>query len=133
MHIAIGGFLFFFSSRRRHTRCALVTGVQTCALPITYYRIIAILVAKLRYIVTTTRRPPRKIERGFSTTCPVEVQRTRRTEWSAAAGRAPFTAEREGKGKTARPQSRRSGTVPPRCAPRGEATSPAIRSRSGEG
>src|SRR3546814_6341269 len=30
-----GIFLFFvFSSRRRHTRCALVTGVQTCALPI---------------------------------------------------------------------------------------------------
>src|SRR3546814_6205160 len=28
--------LFFFSSRRRHTRCALVTGVQTCALPISY-------------------------------------------------------------------------------------------------
>src|SRR3546814_19451507 len=27
-------FLFFFSSRRRHTRCALVTGVKTCALPI---------------------------------------------------------------------------------------------------
>src|SRR3546814_4682688 len=29
-------FCFFFSSRRRHTRCALVTGVQTCALPISY-------------------------------------------------------------------------------------------------
>src|SRR3546814_9048128 len=28
--------VFFFSSRRRHTRCALVTGVQTCALPIYY-------------------------------------------------------------------------------------------------
>src|SRR3546814_9283870 len=27
-------FVFFFSSRRRHTRCALATGVQTCALPI---------------------------------------------------------------------------------------------------
>src|SRR3546814_6078256 len=27
-------FFFFFSSRIRHTRCALVTGVQTCALPI---------------------------------------------------------------------------------------------------
>src|SRR3546814_6208663 len=27
-------YLCFFSSRRRHTRCALVTGVQTCALPI---------------------------------------------------------------------------------------------------
>src|SRR3546814_354582 len=30
-------FFFFFSSRRRHTRCALVTGVQTCALPICQY------------------------------------------------------------------------------------------------
>src|SRR3546814_4903349 len=28
---------FFFSSRRRHTRCALVTGVQTCALPISWW------------------------------------------------------------------------------------------------
>src|SRR3546814_6931425 len=27
-------YLFFVSSRQRHTRCALVTGVQTCALPI---------------------------------------------------------------------------------------------------
>ena len=31
--LASGGV---FSSRRRHTRCALVTGVQTCALPICY-------------------------------------------------------------------------------------------------
>src|SRR3546814_10532836 len=29
---------YFFSSRRRHTRCALVTGVQTCALPISTRR-----------------------------------------------------------------------------------------------
>src|SRR3546814_4332119 len=29
-------WFFFFSSRRRHTRCALVTGVQTCALPISF-------------------------------------------------------------------------------------------------
>src|SRR3546814_4682254 len=29
---------FFFSSRRRHTSCALVTGVQTCALPICWGR-----------------------------------------------------------------------------------------------
>src|SRR3546814_13851776 len=28
--------ILFFSSRRRHTRCALVTGVQTCALPISH-------------------------------------------------------------------------------------------------
>src|SRR3546814_18974376 len=31
---------FFFSSRRRHTRCALVTGVQTCALPIYHARVV---------------------------------------------------------------------------------------------
>src|SRR3546814_4036143 len=30
--------MFFFSSRRRHTRCALLTGVQTCALPISCLR-----------------------------------------------------------------------------------------------
>src|SRR3546814_10526327 len=30
-------YFFFFSSRRRHTRCALVTGVQTCALPISVH------------------------------------------------------------------------------------------------
>src|SRR3546814_10729787 len=29
-------YFFLFSSRRRHTRCALVTGVQTCALPISH-------------------------------------------------------------------------------------------------
>src|SRR3546814_6302173 len=28
--------IFFLSSRRRHTRCALVAGVQTCALPISF-------------------------------------------------------------------------------------------------
>src|SRR3546814_2101478 len=30
-------FDVFFSRRRRHTRCALVTGVQTCALPISAF------------------------------------------------------------------------------------------------
>src|SRR3546814_5849710 len=34
LRVAIQGGLFLFASRRRHTRCALVTGVQTCALPI---------------------------------------------------------------------------------------------------
>src|SRR3546814_6000835 len=33
-------FLFLCSSRRRHTRCALVTGVQTCALPISFARLV---------------------------------------------------------------------------------------------
>src|SRR3546814_7801599 len=34
MHLDCCIRVFFFASRRRHTRCALVTGVQTCALPI---------------------------------------------------------------------------------------------------
>src|SRR3546814_250460 len=34
--LVVISFHFFFSSRRRHTRCALVTGVQTCALPISH-------------------------------------------------------------------------------------------------
>src|SRR3546814_4933110 len=39
-------FMCFFSSRRRHTRCALVTGVQTCALPIwEYYKALRGLLA----------------------------------------------------------------------------------------
>src|SRR3546814_1480490 len=37
---------FFFSSRRRHTRCALVTGVQTCALPI-YQDAVAFLAQRI--------------------------------------------------------------------------------------
>src|SRR3546814_11045764 len=32
--------LFFFTSRSRHTRCALLSGVQTCALPICAVRIV---------------------------------------------------------------------------------------------
>src|SRR3546814_6731256 len=32
----------FFSSRRRHTRCALVPGVQTCALPIYFSQVDAL-------------------------------------------------------------------------------------------
>src|SRR3546814_8720447 len=34
MSVVLLCVIFLFSSRRRHTRCALVTGVQTCALPI---------------------------------------------------------------------------------------------------
>src|SRR3546814_9090605 len=45
--------LFFFSSRRRHTRCALVTGVQTCALPIPELH--SILIKALNAITTQER------------------------------------------------------------------------------
>src|SRR3546814_9212949 len=45
---------FFFSSRRRHTRCALVTGVQTCALPIFQRRSAAPLPRKTASRSSTT-------------------------------------------------------------------------------
>src|SRR3546814_6847711 len=44
---------FFLSSRRRHTRCALVTGVQTCALPI-------LVETVLVRVTDPERTPPRK-------------------------------------------------------------------------
>src|SRR3546814_2295310 len=44
-------YCFFFSSRRRHTRCALVTGVQTCALPICAYIRRALIGQKLGHRV----------------------------------------------------------------------------------
>src|SRR3546814_1775995 len=47
--------LFFFSSRRRHTRCALVTGVQTCALPIYFFIVIAFAVSV--WIALELRKP----------------------------------------------------------------------------
>src|SRR3546814_4677367 len=40
--------VFFFSSRRRHTRCALVTGVQTCALPISQLLAPALRLPRMR-------------------------------------------------------------------------------------
>src|SRR3546814_8910854 len=45
--------LFFFSSRRRHTRCALVTGVQTCALPI--YKVVVSTDALAEVVVAESR------------------------------------------------------------------------------
>src|SRR3546814_17540029 len=48
--------LFFFSSRRRHTRCALVTGVQTCALPI--YRGLRRVVQAAASVATASRHGP---------------------------------------------------------------------------
>src|SRR3546814_16917107 len=48
--------MFFFSSRRRHTRCALVTGVQTCALPILDVAIIGAGPAGLTAAYLLTRK-----------------------------------------------------------------------------
>src|SRR3546814_3906541 len=49
--------IFFFSSRRRHTRCALVTGVQTCALPISNMLLSSMLIAMQREDGPSEYRP----------------------------------------------------------------------------
>src|SRR3546814_11469958 len=56
--------LFFFSSRRRHTRCALVTGVQTCALPISARCHVEIAFAPLRDVVELACLRGRPARRG---------------------------------------------------------------------
>src|SRR3546814_8682762 len=48
--------VFFFSSRRRHTRCALVTGVQTCALPICLERVEQMSRLQQRMLVAAFKR-----------------------------------------------------------------------------
>src|SRR6059058_1558638 len=59
-------YFFFFSSRRRHTRCRYVTGVQTCALPI-------LLRASTRRTISTALgdrvfglRPPGRVPARFN-------------------------------------------------------------------
>src|SRR3546814_3935963 len=49
-------FCFFFSCRRRHTRCALVTGVQTCPLPISRVTAAAPTHAELESFVSAAGR-----------------------------------------------------------------------------
>src|SRR3546814_2350193 len=51
VYISVGLFMYFFSSRRRHTICALVTGVQTCALPISQLERIEIEVRKIDPVI----------------------------------------------------------------------------------
>src|SRR3546814_3293246 len=54
LHLVV--LCFFFSSRRRHTRCALVTGVQTCALPISSWA--SAVAAELRRLIQSGELPP---------------------------------------------------------------------------
>src|SRR3546814_7942552 len=68
---------FFFSSRRRHTRCALVTGVQTCALPI--YALKGLAQAGLGRAIVVTGYRADDVEAhlaGRNTPIPVETVRT---------------------------------------------------------
>src|SRR3546814_21053592 len=59
--------IFFFSSRRRHTRCAVVTGVQTCALPISArHTPIMVSPSCARHASCLPCSPSRAIPRGIA-------------------------------------------------------------------
>src|SRR3546814_3954981 len=93
-------FFFFFSSRSRQTRCALVTGVQTCALPISAGR----------------RRPVGGCRRG----------RGRRRRNAPSRRAAPTAPARRGRG-TAPPSPGSSAASPPAHPPRPRAGGPRSR------
>src|SRR3546814_13168415 len=68
--------VFFFSSRRRHTRCALVTGVQTCALPIFNLSASLLdhsdLVGTIRVMLTAHHLPPESLTIEITETAQIE-------------------------------------------------------------
>src|SRR5881409_4185503 len=74
---------FFFSSRRRHTRCETVTGVQTCALPILRRRRETSRRSRAKRAVPSKNPTPtarsRKIGRA---SCGKECSLTCRSRWS---------------------------------------------------
>src|SRR3546814_8425288 len=67
----------FFSSRRRHTRCALGTGVQTCALPISVNLSASLLdhsdlVGTIRVMLTAHHLPPESLTIEITETAQIE-------------------------------------------------------------
>src|SRR3546814_9278055 len=70
---------FVFSSRRRHTRCALVTGVQTCALPIFWEsRVMAGSVNKVILVGNLGRDPEIRTMQNGGKVCNLSVATSER-------------------------------------------------------
>src|SRR3546814_9990525 len=81
---------FFFSRRRRHTRCALVTGVQTCALPISAraeHRIDPVLALVLAHVEAGRVAPLQFDVYVPPPDAAVGIQLVRRREVEAIAGK----------------------------------------------
>src|SRR3546814_3131082 len=76
---------FFFSSRRRHTRCALVTGVQTCALPICK-RLVEHILNEVGPLHPAARQTAIVAARAFSLITLVRLRGTNVRELSSSAG-----------------------------------------------
>src|SRR3546814_20443374 len=88
-------YVFGFSSRRRHTRCALVTGVQTCALPISAWKT-PLLVAVALVSLTLPRVGALTVRLAAVTRMP-----SRRSSWSkspAGSGNVAVSSTGAGSG-----------------------------------
>src|SRR3546814_4578462 len=84
MYLFVLCVVFFFSSRSRHTRCALVTGVQTCALPI----FLIVLQS------CSIHAPTGSAHGKFAQPCRQERVRHRSVKWSWRAFRKDRSEER---------------------------------------
>src|SRR3546814_19209826 len=110
---------FFFSSRRRHTRCTLVTGVQTCALPI--YRRTSEnrrkTVGARRFLRVQSSKLGRHIGAGWTWTlclcCP--CRHSKLADHRLAGGAEPYYLFRSGGPPPSTPSNRRTagGALPP--------------------
>src|SRR3546814_6175649 len=80
--------MFFFSSRRRHTRCALVTGVQTCALPI------FVVSDSPAWRRLTGQSLADLLDRGWVAAIHPDERRDIRRQWRAAVARGCRSEER---------------------------------------
>src|SRR3546814_5703588 len=79
----------FFSSRRRHTICALVTGVQTCALPIcTNFKAWLFRILKNTFINNYRKRQQEPPQNAFD-----EIEDVFESQVSAGAGSIPNPEE----------------------------------------
>src|SRR3546814_9806273 len=87
-------YIFFFSSRRRHTICALVTGVQTCALPISLAVRAAVPDALLVFVQAPSREEQqRRLEARGSETPESLARRLGQAEAEEALARTALGRE----------------------------------------
>src|SRR5881296_3559084 len=80
---------FFFSSRRRHTRCCCVTGVQTCALPISGDSFASVSAGTQPEVSDPVRAGPGVLDRGA-----VGLALTRKTTGAVAEGLVRCSVEK---------------------------------------
>src|SRR3546814_19175459 len=90
----------FFSSRRRHTRCALVTGVQTCALPISLACGYATAWYSVEATYSSSRQTPNTIAPASCQASPYTAARVINTAPPASAAIAPRDRKRVVQGKS---------------------------------